>query len=200
IALRVELPARVKHRHHDLGRRLTLLLVHVDRDSATVVGNRHRIISMDHHVDPRARAGQRLIDRIIDNFPDKVMQTYSSGGADVHRGALPHGLQIAKHLDAVSVVPSAGLHNLSSIFVPHNTPYLQTSLKTLNRTPPLSRSAPELQSDTHGHHNIAVPIRLFFGSPELPRALLVFQLEQNLAALPGDIKKVQQVLVIESDL
>ena len=99
----LELAAGVQHGQHDLGRRLARL-VHVDRDAAAVVDDRHRVVDVDRDVDLIAEARERLVDRVVDNFVHQVVQPGGPGRSDVHRRALPNGLEALEDLDLVSAV------------------------------------------------------------------------------------------------
>ena len=85
----VEFTAGVQHGHDDLGRRAVLFLVDVDRDAAAVVGDGDGFVGVDRDDDPVAVAGQRLVDRVVDDLENHVVQAGAViGVADVHSGAL----------------------------------------------------------------------------------------------------------------
>jgi hypothetical protein len=73
VAVVVELAAGVQHGQHDFGRRLAAL-VHVDRNAAAVVDDGDRVVDVDRDVDLIAEAGERLVDRVVDDLVDEVMQ------------------------------------------------------------------------------------------------------------------------------
>ena len=90
----VELTAGMQHGHDDLGCRAALFRVHIDRDSAAVVGDRHRLVGVDRYRDDRTVAGQGLVDRVVDDLENHVVQTGPViGVTDVHSGAFPDGLE-----------------------------------------------------------------------------------------------------------
>ena len=107
VAVVVELAAGVQHRQHDLGGR-PAALVHVHRDAAAVVDDGHRAVEVDRDVDLGAVAGQRLVDRVVDDLVDEVVQAGGSGRPDVHRRALADGLEAFEHLDLVGAVVLGG--------------------------------------------------------------------------------------------
>ena len=85
----------------------------VDRDASAVVGDGHRAIVPNHDVNAVAVAGQRLVDRVVDDFVDQVMQSAEADIADVHRRTLPHRLETFQYLDiggSVSTRHSLGFH------------------------------------------------------------------------------------------
>ena len=54
-------------------------------------------------------AGHGLVDRVVDDFPDEVMQAALIGRADVHARPATNGLQALEDLDAGRrVVGAAG--------------------------------------------------------------------------------------------
>src|SRR5207253_473854 len=55
-------------------------------------------------LDAVAVAGQRLVDRVVDDLPDQVMQAALRGGADVHTGALADRLQSFQDRDGLAGV------------------------------------------------------------------------------------------------
>ena len=107
VAVLVELAAGVQLGHHDLGRRALLLVVvlDVDRYAASVVDHRHRIVGVDDDLDVVAEAGERLVDRVVQDLEHHVVKAGAVGGvADVHPRALAHRFETFQHLDAVRVV------------------------------------------------------------------------------------------------
>ena len=104
VALLVELPAGVEARQHHLGRGPLLGRVHVHRDAAAVVHHRDRAVVVDGDDGSAAEAGERLVDRVVDDLVDQVVQAVGTGGPDVHRRPLPDRLEAFEHLDGTRVV------------------------------------------------------------------------------------------------
>src|SRR2546427_12548390 len=96
----VELAAGVKLGHHDLRGRDALRLMHLDRDAGPVVVDRDARVDVDGDRDARAVAGERLVDRAVDDLEDEVMETTPARVSDVHYRALAHVLQALADLDA----------------------------------------------------------------------------------------------------
>ena len=71
---------------------------------------------MQPHDDFRAKARQRFVDGVIHNFIYAVVQAPGIGGADVHAGALAHGLQAFQHLNLRFVIMSGALQLLGIHF------------------------------------------------------------------------------------
>ena len=59
---------------------------------------------MDRDVDLVAKAGERFVDRVVDDLVDEMMQSRRTGGPDVHRRPLPYGLEALEDLDLVGAV------------------------------------------------------------------------------------------------
>ena len=101
----VELTAGVELCHDDLGRRDLLLVVEVGGNAAAVVGDRHRAVAVEHHLDGVAIAGQRLVNRVVDDLVDHVVEARAVVGvADVHARPLAHGVEPTQDLDGIGVV------------------------------------------------------------------------------------------------
>ena len=99
----VELAARVEHREHDFRGRPTAL-VHVDRNPASVVDDRDRVVDVDGDVDLVAETGEGFVDGVVDDLVHEMVKAWLTGRADVHGRALAHGLETFEHLDLVSTV------------------------------------------------------------------------------------------------
>ena len=61
-------------------------------------------VGEQHHVDGVAVAGQRLVDRVVDDLPDQVVQAALAGRTDVHTGPLADRLEALEHLDRLGTV------------------------------------------------------------------------------------------------
>ena len=76
----------------------------VDRDASAVVGDGGGVVGVQAHVDRVAVAFQGLVDRVVDDLPEAVHETPVVGGADVHAGALAHGLEPLEDREVPCVV------------------------------------------------------------------------------------------------
>ena len=99
-----ELAAGVQHGQDDLGRRALLLLHHVHRDAAAVVGHGDAVVRVDDDLDLVGLAGERLVDRVVHHLVDQVMEASHAGRADVHAGPLANGLEALEDGDVLSPV------------------------------------------------------------------------------------------------
>src|SRR6202030_4603206 len=86
VRVAVEFSAGVQHGHHHFGGWLFLGGVHVDGNAAAVVDHGDAVIVVNDYVDLVAEARHGLIDRVVANFPDKMVQAHLARRADVHRG------------------------------------------------------------------------------------------------------------------
>ena len=82
----------------------SLLGMDAHGDAAAVVHDPDDIPFQDIHQNPVAVACQRLVNGVVHDFVDQVVQAGGAGGADIHAGAFPHGLQALQHLDLVFVI------------------------------------------------------------------------------------------------
>ena len=122
VAVLVELAAGVQLGHHDLGGGTLELVVVLDvgRDAAAVVDHRDRVVGVDDDLDLVAVPGQRLVDRVVEDFEHHVVQAGAVGRvADVHARALAHRVEALEDLDAVGVVVAAGVGSGLQIALAH---------------------------------------------------------------------------------
>ncbi len=80
----------------------------VGRDAATVVVDLHGVVRVEGDLDPVGRAGQRLIDAVVDDLPQAVHEATGVGRADVHAGALAHRLESLEDEEVGRVVGVVG--------------------------------------------------------------------------------------------
>ena len=105
VARVIELAARVKDRHDDLGGADAAVRHDADGDAATVVLDRHRPVEVDRHVHPRAEAAEVLVDGVVDDLPHQVVKAGAVVHvADVHARALADRLETLENGDAGAVV------------------------------------------------------------------------------------------------
>ncbi len=74
------------------------LFVHFDRNPSPVIFDRHRSIGVDRHFDVLGIASHRFVDRIVNDFIDKVMQAPRRNIPDIHGRALPDMFHVRKML------------------------------------------------------------------------------------------------------
>ena len=101
----LELAARMQLGHDDLGCRDAFALVHVHRNAAAIIfhGNGAVGVQLDQHL--VAMPGQRLVDRIVGYLEHHMVQARSIVRiADIHAGALAHGVQALEDLDTVCAI------------------------------------------------------------------------------------------------
>ena len=103
VAVVVELAAGVQHGQHDFRRRLAALVLSTGMPRPLSIDG-DRVVDVDRDVDLVAVAGQRLVDRVVDDLVDEVVQPGAPGRADVHRRALADRLEAFEDLDLVGAV------------------------------------------------------------------------------------------------
>ena len=119
VGVAVEFSAGVKDGEHDFGGGTLFGGVHVDGNAAAVVDHGDGIVGVHGDVDFVGETGHGFVDRIVDNFPDQVMQTHLASGADVHGGAQTNCFEAAEHLDGFGVVLVAWRRAADRFFIAH---------------------------------------------------------------------------------
>src|SRR5216683_673094 len=104
VSFAVEFSSGVQNGEDHFGRRALFGGMHVDWDTAAVVDHGDGIIGVYGDIDFVGVASHGFVDRVVDHFPNKMVQTHVAGGADVHRGAQAHGFDAAEHSDGFRVV------------------------------------------------------------------------------------------------
>ena len=99
-----ELTAGVELGVDDLDARQALSGDDVDGDASAVVGDGGGVVGVQAHVDRVAMAFQGLVDRVVDDLPEAVHEAPVVGRADVHAGALAHGLEPLEDREVPCVV------------------------------------------------------------------------------------------------
>src|SRR5438309_332815 len=84
----------------DCGRRLPARMA-IDRNAAAVVDDGHRAVDVKRGVDLVAEAGERFVDRVVDDFVHQMVKTRRPRRADVHRRPLANRVEPFENLDFV---------------------------------------------------------------------------------------------------
>ena len=104
VAAAAELAAGVQQRQRHRHRGQLLAGRGVGRDAAAVVDDLDAAVGPQREHDAVAVAGQRLVDRVVDDLGDQVVQAALTGRADVHARPLADGLETLEHGDGGGVV------------------------------------------------------------------------------------------------
>ena len=107
VALAAELAAGVEDREHHLSSAFPLVRtrrIGVDGDAAAVVFDATAAVILKNDVDGVAEARHGFIDRVVDDFPDEVMQTSEARGPDVHTRTLANGVETFEDLNVLRTV------------------------------------------------------------------------------------------------
>jgi hypothetical protein len=78
--------------------------VDVGGDAPAVVDHPAAAVGQEDDVDAIAHARHGLVDRVVDDFPDTVVQARRTGRADVHTGALADWIQALQDLHVLGPV------------------------------------------------------------------------------------------------
>jgi hypothetical protein len=76
-------------------------------DAAALIDDRDGVVRVDRDGDGVIAAGERFVDRVVDDLVDEVMETAHTGGADVHAGALAYGFEALEDGDVLGVITRA---------------------------------------------------------------------------------------------
>ena len=105
VGILVELAAGMELGHHHFGRRNALGRVHVGGNAAAIVDDGAGAIGVEGDGHQVGMAGQRLVDGVVDDLIDHVVQARAViGVADIHAGALAHGVEALQDLDGIGAV------------------------------------------------------------------------------------------------
>ena len=104
VAAAAELAAGVEQGQRHRQRGQLLAGGGVGGDAASVVLDPDAAVGLEGEHDPVAVAGQRLVDRVVDDLPDQVVQAALAGRADVHARPLADRLETLEDLDRRRVV------------------------------------------------------------------------------------------------
>ena len=113
VAITAELAPGMEHRQNNLHGRLAGFM-QVNRNAAAIIGNGDAVVLMNHHVDIRAVACQRLIYGIVHYLINKMMQSTLRCAANIHARTLPDCLQPFQNLNLLGTVFTIHSRNLST--------------------------------------------------------------------------------------
>ena len=121
IVFTVELAAGVQHGEDDFHTGLVHGGMFIHGHAATVVINAGGAVLVKRDGDFRSEAVGRFVNRIVHDFPQKVMQTAGRGCTDIHAGAHTHSLQAFQHLDITGII-GLGCHGFTPLGLSHERP------------------------------------------------------------------------------
>ena len=149
--------------HLDAGQPGLRLLV--DRDAAAVVVHLDGAVGVQGDLDAVRRAGQRLVDAVVDDLPDAVHEPAGVGRADVHARALAHRLEALEDQQVCCVVRVVD-RSVASSEMPGKPPVSNLPV----RAPAVGDGAPKPRlpcrrsyRGAHGHRHDVGTIRLGTG-------------------------------------
>ena len=80
------------------------LWVNFHRDTTAVVLYRYRVVGMNRNSNLGTKTCHRFVNRVINNFPDKVVKTSCRGGTYVHTRAFTNWIEAFKNFNFISTV------------------------------------------------------------------------------------------------
>jgi len=95
----------VKLGHHDLSGRNPLFGMNINGNAAAIVDDSARSVSIQNDMNFRRKAGQRLVDGVVDHLIDHVVEAGAIVRiADVHARAFADGVQATQNLNVFRAV------------------------------------------------------------------------------------------------
>ena len=126
-----EFTARMKNGENNGYCRDSEFCVDTDGDSSAVIRYTNKVSGKDFNIDIGAITRKGFVDCVVDNFINKVMKTFRSGGTDIHTGSFSYCFKSFKDLDLVFVVGFLhGFYGKRSIF--HDLPPEYFSAKAVD--------------------------------------------------------------------
>lgn len=122
VGILVELAARVKRRHHNLQGGYLLFRMDVDGDSTSVIFDSDRVVPIDRDDDRVAVTTKRLVDRVVDYFKNKVVESANANVADVHRRSLADRIESFENLDVGGAIGCSSLGFFACFVCRHKGP------------------------------------------------------------------------------
>ena len=114
----LEFAAGMQHREDHFQRAFLRRRMLVDRNAASIVFDRdRRSILVERDADVRREAVHRLVDGVVEDFPDEVVQTGRADAADIHAGPFADRLQTLENRDVFRGVVAGG-HVYNFAFTP----------------------------------------------------------------------------------
>jgi hypothetical protein len=80
----------------------------VNGNSATIINDTDATIGTHEDLDVVAVTGKGLVNRVVDDFRNKMVKTTGTGGTDVHSGALANRFEAFKNLNIARAVFALG--------------------------------------------------------------------------------------------
>ena len=99
-----ELTTGVQLSEHNLHTGQTGARLNIGGDTAAIIAHLNRTITVQDDLDGLTETGERLIHRVVDNFPEAVHQAAGVGGANVHARAFAYSFQTFQHGEVTSGV------------------------------------------------------------------------------------------------
>ena len=112
VVLMVKLAAGVQFGKNDLKPRDVELWVRVSRHAPAIVPNAGRAILMQGYLHLISKIIGRLINGVVNDFPQQMMQAAGPGGTNVHARTVPDRVQFLEHLNIFRCILLRHVHSL----------------------------------------------------------------------------------------
>ena len=114
VATAAKLATGMEDSEHHLGGAHALHLgvgMLIDRNASAVIGDFTTAVGHQGHFDASGVTGHCFINRVIDDFVDKVVQASRTGGTDVHTRSFAHRLETLEDRDVFCAVLFGGFRH-----------------------------------------------------------------------------------------
>ncbi len=93
--------------------RALLSRMHIHRNSAAIILDGDAVVAMNNNINLGAEAGQRFVNRVVDDLGDQVVQSTFGSVADIHAGPFTNRFEPLQNFDRIGAV------TVGSLFVCH---------------------------------------------------------------------------------
>src|SRR3989344_5736067 len=104
VSISAEFPTGVQFRHYCLECRDLGFWVNIYWDSSTVVGDAHFVVGQKCDLDVVCKATHGFVARVVEDFPNEMVQSGSACRTDVHTRAPAHSLQAFENGNILGLV------------------------------------------------------------------------------------------------
>ena len=119
VAVAAKFSSGMENRQHHFDRR-PAALVHVDGNAPAVIDDGNTVVGVNRYRNLTAISGERFVDRIINDFINKVMKAALRCAADIHAGALADRFEPFQNLNLIGVIRAFNSGNLRARLIRMN--------------------------------------------------------------------------------
>ena len=118
VAFAAKFSAGMQYSQNDFDRRFSGLM-HVNRNSSTIIDNCNRIVFVNRDIDLFAKSSQSLVNRVVHDFINQMMQTEFRCASDVHTWTKSNCLESFENLNLLSTVITINRSIFNNFFFSH---------------------------------------------------------------------------------